>query len=59
MTVFVLSLGLTGDSKAGFVDIILNVLKKKKKKDQSGPKRFVFSLFFFFLKAPQSLTETR
>lgn len=57
MTVFVLSLGLTGDSKAGFVDIILNVLKKKR--ISPGPKRFVFSLFFFVFKAPQSLTETR
>lgn len=58
MTVFVLSLGLTGDSKAGFVYIILNVLKKRKR-ISPGPKHFVFSLFFFFLKAPQSLTETR
>ena len=46
MTVFILSLGLTGDSKAGFVDIILNVLKKEK--DQSGSKAFYFLLFFYF-----------
>lgn len=50
MTVFVLSLGLTGDSKAGFVDIILNVLKKRKR-ISPGPKHFVFSLFFFFFES--------
>lgn len=50
MTVFVLSLGLTGDSKAGFVDIILNVLKKKKK-DQSGSEVFCFLPFFFFFES--------
>lgn len=64
MTVFILSLGLTGDSKAGFVDIILNVLKKEK--DQSGSKAFYFLLFlkfflFFYLSTAVTfvLTETR
>lgn len=50
MAVFVLSLGPTGDSKAGFVDIILNVLKKRKR-ISPGPKRFVFSLSLFFFES--------